>query len=146
MVSTTEASTAGTLTLYWPWKRPQRQRQGPLVGALGQDQRQQEAVPDGQRRCRCVTVTSAGRVSGNASRHSMPHSVAPSTRIDSNSSLGTSRMKLVSTSTDSGMANAIDGRMIASRLSYRLQPDDHQVDRDDRRLQRDRQAHQEQRR
>ena len=49
----------------------------------------------------------------------MPHSVAPSTRIDSNSSFGTSRMKLVSTSTDSGIANAIDGRMIASRLSYR---------------------------
>ena len=47
----------------------------------------------------------------------MPHSVAPSTRIDSNSSLGTSRMKFVSTSTDSGIENAIDGRMSASRLS-----------------------------
>src|SRR5690606_36738333 len=27
---------------------PQRQRQGPLVGALGEDQGQQESVPDGQ--------------------------------------------------------------------------------------------------
>ena len=62
-----------------------------------------------------VTVTSAGRVSGNARRHSVPHSLAPSSRIDSNSSLGTSRMKLDSTSTDSGMANAIEGRMSASR-------------------------------
>ena len=40
-------------------------------------------------------------------------------RIDSKSSLGTSRMKLVSTSTDSGIAKAIDGRMIAARVSYR---------------------------
>ncbi len=75
----------------------------------------------------------------------MPHSLAPSTRIDSNSSLGTSRMKLDSTSTDSGIANAIDGRMIASRRVVELQPDDDQVDRDDRRLQRDRQPHEEQR-
>ena len=47
----------------------------------------------------------------------MPHSEAPSTRIDSNSSLGTSRMKFDSTRTDSGIAKAIDGRMIARRLS-----------------------------
>ena len=66
------------------------------------------------------TVTSAGRVSGNARRHSVAHSLAPSTRIDSKSSLGTSRMKFDRTSTDSGMANAMDGRMIASRLSYSL--------------------------
>ena len=48
----------------------------------------------------------------------MAHSLAPSTRIESKSSLGTSRMKLESTSTDSGIANAIDGRMMASRVSY----------------------------
>lgn len=65
-----------------------------------------------------TTVTSAGRTSGKASRHSVPHSVAPSSRMDSNSSLGTSRMKFASTSTDNGMAKAIDGRMIASSVSY----------------------------
>ena len=64
-----------------------------------------------------LTVTSAGRVSGKARCHIVPHSLAPSTRIDSKSSLGTSRTKLESTSTDSGIANAIDGRMIASSLS-----------------------------
>ena len=47
------------------------------------------------------------------------HSVAPSTRIASKSSFGTSRTKLLRTSTDSGMANAMDGRMIASSVSYR---------------------------
>jgi hypothetical protein len=46
-----------------------------------------------------------------------PAQRAPSTRIESNSSLGTSRTKLASTSTDSGMANATDGRINASRLS-----------------------------
>ena len=61
----------------------------------------------------------AGRVSGKARYHNVPHSEAPSVRIDSNSSLETSRMKLVSTSTDSGMAEAIDGRIIAVRVSYR---------------------------
>jgi hypothetical protein len=65
-----------------------------------------------------TTVTRAGRTSGKASRHSVPHSLAPSSRIDSKSSFGTSRTKFASTSTDSGMANAIDGRMIASRVSY----------------------------
>ena len=65
-----------------------------------------------------LTVTSAGRVSGKARCRKVAHSLAPSTRIESNSSLGTSRMKLESTSTDSGIANAIDGRMIASRVSY----------------------------
>ena len=66
-----------------------------------------------------MTVTSAGRVSGKARCHIVPHSLAPSIRIDSKSSLGTSRMKFVSTSTDSGIANAIEGKMMASRLSYR---------------------------
>ncbi len=61
---------------------------------------------------------SAGRVSGNASFHSIAHSVAPSTRIESNSSDGTSRTKLVITSTESGIANAIDGKIIARRVSY----------------------------
>jgi hypothetical protein len=65
-----------------------------------------------------LTVTNAGRVTGNASRQIGAHSLAASTRIDSRNSLGTSRMKFVRTSTDSGMANAIDGRMIAVRLSY----------------------------
>ena len=49
----------------------------------------------------------------------MPHSVAPSTRMDSNSSLGTSRMKLVSTSTDNGMEKAIDGKG-RPRARYRV--------------------------
>ena len=42
----------------------------------------------------------------------------PSTRMDSKSSFGTSRMKFAMTSTDNGIANAIDGKMIAMRLSY----------------------------
>jgi len=65
-----------------------------------------------------VTVTSAGRLSGNARCHSVPQSLAPSSRIDSKSSRGMSRMKFDSTSTDSGIAKAIDGRMIAIRVSY----------------------------
>ena len=55
-----------------------------------------------------------------ASRHKVVHSLAPSTRMDSNNSLGTSRMKFDRTRTESGMAKAMDGRMIASRLSYSL--------------------------
>ena len=47
----------------------------------------------------------------------MVHSLAPSSRIDSNRSRGTSRRKLVSTSTASGMAKAIDGIAMAARLS-----------------------------
>ena len=66
-----------------------------------------------------VTVTRAGRVSGKARCHKVPHSVAPSIRIDSNSSFGTSRMKFDSTSTESGTAKAIEGRMMASSVSYR---------------------------
>ena len=65
-----------------------------------------------------ATVTSAGRVSGKASSRAAATRVAPSTRIDSNSSLGTSRMKLVRTRTDRGIAKAIEGRMIASSVSY----------------------------
>ena len=40
--------------------------------------------------------------------------------MDSNSSFGMSRMKLASTSTDSGIAKAIEGRMIAASVSYIL--------------------------
>ena len=61
----------------------------------------------------------AGLVSGSASRHMVCQSVQPSSRIDSNSSLGTSRMKLDRISTVIGMAKAMDGRMSASRVSYR---------------------------
>jgi hypothetical protein len=64
-------------------------------------------------------VTTAGLVSGKASRQSMPQSVAPSSRIDSNSSLGTSLMKLDRISTDSGIANAMEGSISASSESYR---------------------------
>ncbi|GAA3105506.1 hypothetical protein GCM10020001_023850 [Nonomuraea salmonea] len=65
------------------------------------------------------TVTRAGRASGSTSRHSMTQSPAPSIRIDSNSSLGMSRMKFARISTVIGIAKPMDGRISASRLSYR---------------------------
>ena len=48
----------------------------------------------------------------------MAQSEQPSSRIDSKSSLGTSRMKLDRISTEIGMAKAMDGRIRASRVSY----------------------------
>ena len=64
-----------------------------------------------------VTVTNAGLVSGKARFHRVCQSDAPSVRIDSKSSFGTSRTKFDSTSTDSGMAKAMDGRIRANRVS-----------------------------
>ena len=66
-----------------------------------------------------ATVTSAGRHMGAARRHSICQSVAPSTFMDSKSSLGTSRRKFVRMSTEMGMAKAAEGRMSAHRVSYR---------------------------
>ena len=65
-----------------------------------------------------LTVTMAGLVSGKASRHAICHSVQPSIRIDSNSSLGTSRRNVLKINTVSGMPNAMDGRINAPRVSY----------------------------
>ena len=42
VVRTTEARTAGTFTLYCPWNVHSASGQESLVGALGEDQRQQE--------------------------------------------------------------------------------------------------------
>jgi len=63
-------------------------------------------------------VTTAGLVSGNASRQAICQSVQPSSRIDSNSSFGTSRGKLLKISTVSGSPNAIEGRISAPKESY----------------------------
>ena len=91
-----------------------------------------------------LTVTMAGRVSGNASFHAICQSVQPSSRIDSNSSRGTSRMKLLKINTVSGIPNAIDGKISAPKRVVHLDPGDDQVDGDDRRLQRDGETQQEQ--
>src|SRR4051812_48016406 len=116
VVRTTEARTAGTLTLYWPWNVHSAHGSTRFSGVLGRISGRGEPLQI-VRAVLMVPVTSAGRVSGNARFHSIFHSLAPSSRIDSKSSLGTSRTKLDRTSTDSGIANAMDGRMIASRVS-----------------------------
>ena len=118
VVSTTEASTAGTLTLNWPWKVHSASGRVRLSGLWVRISGQQEVVPDVEGVVDRDGDERGPRERGTPAATSCPTRCTRRARIDSNSSLGTSRMKFDRTRTDSGIAKAIDGRISASRVSY----------------------------
>ena len=64
------------------------QRQRPLVGAVEDDQRQEEVRSTSSTMASTLTVASAGRASGSSTRQKNPNELQPSIRAASSSSVG----------------------------------------------------------